>query len=370
MKFDFFMPTKLITGEHCVAENAALLAELGSRCLIVTSGNAAKKSGALADLTAALDSVGVAYSIHDTVQQNPLLEDAQIAGEKARKEGAAFIVGIGGGSPLDASKSVAIYAANDIPLLDIYNMDWKNPPLPVVAIGTTAGTGSEITQYSVMTMPDGRKRTVSCAANFPKYAFGDSRYTATLPIPFTVSTGLDALSHSLEGYFSMNAGAVSDLFAEEAVGVLAGELADLRGKTEASQVSSQSRERLYLASVLAGFTLAQCSTTYCHSLGYFLSEERSIPHGAACAVYLPGFLRRQSALLPEKAERLFRRAGIGCEELASLIESLLPPIDVKLSGAEIDELVGRMGGNRNLMNTAPAGLSNEEAKTILTELFG
>lgn len=368
MKFDFFMPTKLITGENCIIQNSYLLKPFGKRCFIVTSGSAAKKSGALADIETALKNEGISYIIHDTVAQNPLLTDAYEAGRRAKAENAEFIIGIGGGSPLDASKAVAAYAANDIELMDVYG-ELAHRPLPIVAVGTTAGTGSEVTPYAVMTIPDGTKRSIVKESIYPALSFGDAKYTATLPLSFTVSTALDALAHALEAYFNTTANSLTDLFAIEGMRVLVPALKELTQLTETDPISTDLRDRLYYASILCGVALAECGTAYCHALGYFLSEQHGYPHGIACAVYLPGFIRRQAGYLPAKSALLEAAIELAMEPLAELVKTLHGEISVTATLEELQAIAKKYENSANFNKTAPSGLSAEEATSILVSLY-
>lgn len=370
MNFDLYMPVRLLTGRGVVRRNASALAGLGNRCLIVTSGSAARKSGALDDITAALDEAGVAHALFDRVRQNPLLTDCHEAGGMAREFGARFIVGIGGGSPLDTAKAAAVFAANPaMEPLDVYKGGWPNPALPLVLIGTTAGTGSEVAPFSVLTKPDGRKQSFASEQCYARIAFGDPGYIDSLPRAFTVSTALDALSHALEGYFSTAASAISDLHAVEAVRLLVPALTALR-EIGGGQVPLELRDTLYYASVLAGFTLAHCGTCYCHCLGYFLSEEHGVPHGTACAVTLPDFVRRAGRVTAEKAGLLYDAARCTEDELCALIESLLDIPEIALSAAGIEEIVARNEKSGNFARTAPDGYTREEAIALLTSLYG
>lgn len=370
MNLDLYMPFRLITGRGCVAENADRLAGLGRRCLIVTSGSAAKKSGALADVTAALASKGIDWTVYDKVRQNPLLTDCKEAGELGRTFGAEFVIGIGGGSPLDSAKAAAVFAANDIEPMAVYELDWPNPALPLALIGTTAGTGSEVASFAVLTTPDGRKKSIGSEQCYATVAFGDPKYTDSLPRHFTVSTALDALSHAVEAYFCTSGNAISDLFALEAVRMLLPDLERLRDIRDAAAIAPELRDRLYYASVLAGFALAKCGTCYCHSLGYFLSEEYGVAHGMACAATLPDFLRRAERLVKDKPERLRRFTGDGCEEIAILIEMLAELPKIRLTPQQIVEIADRYDGSPNYRRTAPEGYTRDEAVELLTSLYG
>ena len=123
LDYHFDLPVRLYAGEGCVRRDGAAMKALGSRCLLVTGPTSAKKSGALEDVTAVLEEQGIAWALFDQVRQNPLLSACKEAGSQARAFGAQFIVGIGGGSPLDAAKAVAVFAANDIRSITVARME-------------------------------------------------------------------------------------------------------------------------------------------------------------------------------------------------------------------------------------------------------
>ncbi len=372
MNYDFYNPVKLITGKDCVLNNAQALASLGKRCIIVTGKTSAVRSGALADLQQALDTVGIAYLLTDEVEPNPLLETAHRDGERAREFGAEFVVGIGGGSPLDAAKAVAVYATNPMPILDIYKNEWKAPILPIVAIGTTAGTGSEVGPFSVMTMPNGKKQSFGSPLCFPQITFADPKYTYSLPLKFTISTALDALAHILEGYYNNRANDMSDFQALEAMRMLVPALTHLSKMGEDQEVPHDVREKLFYASIVAGYTLARCGTCYCHRLGYLFTEEHDVPHGTACAVFLPQFVRRAAKLMPEKAQAMFIGTNTTLEQLCGLVDELVDFPEITLSQEVIEDLVDRGMGSNNFLNTAPypQGLTREEALEFVQIVAG
>ena len=370
MNFDMYLPFRLITGEDCIQKNAARFSEYGGRCLIVTGKHSAKASGALQDVQAALESAGVTWILYDEVEPNPSLLGSQKAGRMARDFSAEFVVGIGGGSPLDAAKAAAVFASNEMDAMDLFNLDWPNPALPLVLVGTTAGTGSEVGGAAVLTTPENRKKSISHTQTYPALAFGDAKYTYSLSPQFTVSTALDALSHALEGYFATNANLVSDLFAIQAVEILAKALPRLKGAQAAPDIAPELREELYYASVLAGFTLARCGTCYCHSMGYYLTENYGTPHGTACAVFLPDFIRRQTRLLPEKAARLYAKSGASADALCAVITLLTDFTYFQVSEEAADLWADRTINTNNATRTAPKGYAREEAAALIRSLFG
>ncbi len=150
MNLNSYMPVKLVTGAGCVRASAKELAGFGSVCLIVTGRNSAKACGALQDVTDTLAANGQKWLVFDEISQNPRLTECMAAAEKGIAAGADFVLGIGGGSALDAAKCIAVLAANPgLTQAQLYAFDWPNAPLKIVAVGTTAGTGSEVTKVSV-----------------------------------------------------------------------------------------------------------------------------------------------------------------------------------------------------------------------------
>ena len=166
-----------------------------------------------------------------------------------------FIIGIGGGSPLDASKAIAIYASNPcLSPADIYLRKYDNKALSVVLVGTTSGTGSEVTGVSVLTDSSvNLKKSISGHDCYSVISFCDYTYTMTMPYSVTVSTALDAFAHAVEGYFSSTANGLSDVYAEKAFGMLrTGLLHFFNNKTKPDE---SLREELYMASLVAGYRL-------------------------------------------------------------------------------------------------------------------
>lgn len=204
--FSFFMPTRIIYGAGSIKAEAESLV-LGKKALIVTGRKSAKASGALDDVLAALSTD---YVIFDQVENNPRVDTTVRGGKLARDSGCDFVIAIGGGSPLDAAKAIAVLAVNDVEPLTLYTDGWSNKALPIAAVPTTAGTGSEVTQYAVLTIDEEEtKKGLRGPDLFPTKAFLDPKYTQSLPLDVTVDTAVDALSHLVEGYLSNRASPMS-----------------------------------------------------------------------------------------------------------------------------------------------------------------
>ena len=142
-EFSFYMPVNILGGKNALEKNKNIFSSLGQRCLMVTGKSSAEKSGALGDIKKIFDELGIEYEIFNKITENPLTTDCLAGGKAARDMKADFVVGIGGGSPLDAAKAVCVYAANPHIVDDgIYTQSVVHTPLPLVLTGTTAGTGS------------------------------------------------------------------------------------------------------------------------------------------------------------------------------------------------------------------------------------
>ena len=365
---NLYMPARVIYGNDAVRENAAVLKGLGSSCLIVTGGNSAKKSGALDDAQTALDSANIKYSVFDKISANPLLSVCHEAGNTARKAGADFILGIGGGSVLDSAKAIAIFAANpDLAPADIYKRVYDNAPLKVALIGTTAGTGSEVTGVSVLTNDKtGRKKSISGPDCYAAVSLCDYSYTCSMPYDITVSTALDAFAHAVEGYFTPKATEIIDLWAEKCIPEIYNALCVM---FETKTVPDEKlRDSLYKGSLYAGLVINTCGTAFPHPLGYVLTENYGVPHGKACAAFFPAFFERAQKFAPDKAEKLCSLCSAESDEIIEVISNLAD-INIHISDEEAEQYSLRWAESvpKNFISS-PGSLTREDAKHILVSL--
>ncbi len=287
-QFKFQLGTKVFFGESCVDNNKCEFAKYGKKALVVTGKHSGKASGALEDVIKILNEAEIKYSIFDRIENNPSLENVREGGDTASEYGADFIVGIGGGSPLDASKAIAALAVNSIEPMKLFKNEFVNKPLPIIAIPTTAGTGSEVTAASVLTVKDMQtKKSFVHEDVFPKVAFIDAKYTASMPDEVAVNTAVDALSHAVEGYLNNTGTIMSDFYAAGAFRAFR----DCMGSLVEKKFDFETRERLLYVSMLAGMTIAQTGTTIAHGMGYSLTYFKGIPHGKANGLLLAEYLR-------------------------------------------------------------------------------
>lgn len=369
MDFDFHMPVRIISGWSAVREHTDVLRELGSRCVIVTGGSSAQKSGALDDVKAALEQSGISYRIFSGIGANPLVSACYQAGALARDSGADFLIGIGGGSPMDAAKAAAVYAANpDISGEEIYAYTPQagSAPLPVVLVGTTAGTGSEVSPVAVLTRDsDGRKKSISGPCCFAHIAFADPGYTCSVPYGTTVSTALDALSHTVEGMLNPRIGEVIRMFGRRALQLIGPAL--VRMNREHTLPDRAERERLYYGSLYAGVVLAACGTAFPHPMGYVLTEDYGIPHGRACAAFLPSLLEYAQTTAPESVDEVLGTLKMTFEEFKATVDGLAA-IEVHMDDQTAQRYAARWPGLKNFENT-PGGYDERRALDLMRHLF-
>lgn len=352
-------------GDNCVSAQAGLLSGLGRRALVVTGARSARANGSLADLEAALAANGQTCAVFDKVMENPTIDCVYEGAALARKEGADFVVGVGGGSPMDAAKAIAWLACEDVPREKLFSGCFGKR-LPLCCIPTTAGTGSEVTQYSVLT-DDARqtKASLSSPLLFPDLALLDGKYMDALPHRTTVNTVIDSLSHSMEGYVSAKANPLSDRLALTAVEIIGGILPRL---TE-DRLTAEDRAQLLYASTLGGMVIAHTGTTAVHAMGYPLTYFRQAPHGRANGLLLPDFLAMVARQFPQRVEALTKAVGAAdLPAFKGMLAALLGEREV-LTLQEAEAFTDSASRAKNLANCVlPFG--RDEVRALYRAAFG
>ena len=280
----FFMPTKLYLEFNAVKTHGEELAALGTRAFIVT-GKSSAKNGSLNDVTDVLDKYGVKYEIFNDTEQNPSVEQIMLMRERAVSFGADFVIGIGGGSPLDAAKAAALMAANPDKGAELLYQKCDAKYLPVAEVPTTAGTGSEVTQYSILTLHDTHTKKSISHAVFPTLALDDPMYLLSLPKKIIIDTATDTLAHLLESWLSVNH-ENSVLVTEKGLELWGECKEDIRN----GKLNELSAWKLMAASAAGGIAIAQTSTSIPHGMSYKVTYELGIAHGRACGMYLGGYV--------------------------------------------------------------------------------
>lgn len=364
MDFNMWFPVRIISGTGCVEKNASLF-RLGKHAFIVCGSYGAAASGALDGVTSALTSLGIAYTVFNKSTENPPVLMCYEGGMLCRECGADFVIGIGGGSALDAAKAVAVFAADSsLSPLDIFdNVKRTVSPLPLIAVPTTSGTGSEANGTSVMSLPDG-KRKQSFATEFPRVAFLDPRYTYSLSAKASMSCALDAFAHSCESYLSPKSTPVSRMLAAYAA---KGVWSVIRSSPD--EFTSDARQTLQNSATAAGLAISVTGTGFPHPLGYSLTMLDGVSHGNACAVFYRHYIEYNlktttgAALLREFCQLI----GTDASTLAEAIP-LLSEVRLTMTENEISTHIGLVKGAKNYMNS-PYVLSDAEKLSVYRELF-
>lgn len=368
MTHSFYSPTEVIIGDDAVKKGAAKLCSLGKKAMIITTPSAARISGALGDVTEALEAAGLSYELFSEVEQNPSYQTVCNASRKALNANCDFFIGIGGGSALDAAKAASLITANpDLSEEEAFSCKFKNAPYPIAVVGTTAGTGSEVTRYSIITGSDGRKKNISHYSLLPTLAFGDVKYLSSMSASVIKSTALDALCHAFESYFNKLADDFSDTLAIRAAKLLIPEFETISAYGT-DGLDSKDFEALYLASIYSGLAIEKTGTAMCHTLSYYLSENFGISHGNACAVYLPAYLMHCSKWAPEKSALLYDELCRTEEEIRALAADLTAIPEIHLTAKELSDIRPRLKNNRSLLK-CPGDASPEYIEEIIKALF-
>nr|NQU92702.1 iron-containing alcohol dehydrogenase [Bacteroidota bacterium] len=355
MNFNYYLPTEIIFGCGKVKELNRLIDKGTDNILIVTDKNVFEKSGAQGAVLNRLKDFRI--EIFDEVEENPSFRTL-IKGTKIAKESnAQLILGIGGGSPMDAAKGIAAFATNEVNVNDFFEGDdLSKDPLPVVCLPTTSGTGSEVTPYAIFTdMEKGKKVCFSKPGIFPKFSIIDPELSYSMPEHVAINTGVDALTHAIEAYLSLQTFPMNDLFAIEAVKTV------LENLTRASQKDKVAMNKLAYASMQAGISITHASTILLHIMAYPLTVFHGIPHGKANAILLPAFLEfmKRKSFLKQKVNTIWdmfeefggvnnfitglniptrlSSYGIRKEEFKNFARDTIIKDDIKITPAEVTE---------------------------------
>ena len=367
MKMDTYMPVRVVSGRDAIKENRDLF-KLGDSCLIVTGKNSAIKSGALDDVIDVLCDLGIEYVVFDGIHENPLVSECFDGGQTAFAVGARFVVGIGGGSPMDAAKAIAAYAANPAIAPEmIFSASRLSPSLPIIAVPTTAGTGSEVNPYAILTVDgEDRKQTFNSPYSYPKYAFLDPKYTCSMGLPGTVSCALDAFCHCIESYNSPKSTCFSQMAAVFGAKKIWHEFDALES---GRKLSEQTRENLLYAACAAGVAINTTGTGFPHPMGYNLTFHSGLAHGRACAVFTGKYVE-YCMKNDEGASRMTKFAieiGATPEEIAARVPRLAAA-DIRLTEEDVGVFIEKIKNAKNFKNSYYE-LSLEEAAEVYRELF-
>ena len=293
--FEFFNPTKIVFGNKTIAKLAELV-PAEARVLILYGGASARKNGTLDEVKAALG--GRTLFEFGGIEANPTFETLMRAVDVVRAEKIDFLLAVGGGSVLDAAKAVALLVTNpDSTLAEMSETSVLQPRLPLIAIPTTAGTGSETTNVTVIIdAVSGRKQVLAHASLMPDVAILDAALTESVPPHITAMTGIDALTHAVEAYSARHATPFTDSLAMGAIAMIGEALPKAVGCGQ----DLAARENMLLASCMAGMAFSSAGLGLCHAMAHQPGAALHIPHGLANALLICNVIRYNANDNPTK----------------------------------------------------------------------
>ena len=266
------------------------------------------KFGVTKKVTDLLDEAGIEYALYSNIKPNPTIENIQTGVAAFKEAGADCIVAIGGGSSMDTSKAIGIIITNP-EFADVRSLEGvaptKNPCAPIIAVPTTAGTAAEVTINYVITDVE-KKRKFVCVDNhdIPVVAVVDPEMMSSMPKGLTAATGMDALTHAIEGYITKGAWELSDMFHIKAIEIIA---RSLRGAVENT---AEGREGMALGQYVAGMGFSNVGLGVDHSMAHTLSAYYDMPHGKACAILLPTTMEYNAEYTGEKYKDIAKAMGV------------------------------------------------------------
>lgn len=305
----FVIPNHTVVGTNVLGEAAPLLKKMGNKAFIVTGRHVAV-SDMMKQLTALLNENGIDCVIFDGITGEPTDTMIENGVEMLKSSGCDFIIGIGGGSPLDSAKAIAAMAVNEGSIADYNGKEITGEILPLVAIPTTAGTGSEATKFTVITDSEkGIKMLLKGDVLVPKLAIVDSSFTVGAPKSVTSATGLDALTHAVEAYTSRKAFSMTDTLAVSAVKRIMKYLPIAYREPD----NSLAREQMSVAALEAGICINNSSVTIVHGMSRPIGALFHVPHGMSNAMLLKECLSFAVSGAYEKFANLGRETGVASD---------------------------------------------------------
>lgn len=303
--FQFRMPTNLIFGPGAIESLGEMVRPIGKKALVVTGRSSMRRLGILDRVEEQLKDAGIGYALYCEVPPNPDTAVVDRGAEMAVKEGCDFLIGLGGGSAIDAAKGIAVVAASGGSVWD-YMEAGKEPgqvkeitsrTWPIVAIPTTSGTGTEATCYAVVTNEELKlKEGMGSPYLFPKVSIVDVELLTHMPPELTAVTGLDAFGQALEGYTSKDANMATDLLALEAMRRIASSLP----RAFRNGDDLEARADVAWGATLSGMVISQVDANLCHAMSHPISAHYGTPHGLAVGLLTPATMEYKLEALPEK----------------------------------------------------------------------
>ena len=338
----YFLKAEIYFGNGSLERLTSILQKIGQKKGILVCGRGAmRKAGILSRVERLAKEAGKGFVVFEEAEPNPKIETCEKGLALAKKEGCDFVIGLGGGSALDAAKAISALMANEINIEKTIseNIPLKNEAAFTIAIPTTSGTATEINKFSVLTSSRGRKMAMRDEKIVPKIALIDPLLTLSCPPRVTAASGLDAIAHAVESYWSTKSNPVSRIFCIEAIKLANSNLE----KAVKNGKDLKARENMALASLYAGLGFSNTGTTDVHKISYPVTERLGLEHGFACALFLPEFIefniKGNEITLKEIANAFGKKdAKKAAARLRQIMKNVGAPLKLKDLGAAKEDL--------------------------------
>ncbi|MCM3118513.1 iron-containing alcohol dehydrogenase [Neobacillus sp. MER 74] len=349
MSYKYFMPTRVECGKGISEKTGEMVKELGVTSVLIVTDKGVRAANLLEGIEKSLLAANLRYDIYDEVEPNPSAETIHRGTDYLKQLNHGAVLAIGGGSSIDTAKGIAAMATNPGHILEYEGVGKiKRPPLPIIAIPTTAGTGSETTNSTIVTNRETHfKLAVLSPMLFPTLAILDPTLTLNLPQEITAATGMDALTHAIESYTSKAASPVSQGFAMQAIKMIGENLT----KSYFVGTDIESREKMLVASMMAGVAFSQSRLGNVHAISHTFGGVFNIPHGIANAALLPFVMKFNLPACADKYKDIAialgkdvrglsiqEAAGKAIESVIEMNQAMKIPLNIKELGVSLEYL--------------------------------
>lgn len=313
MSYKFFMPAISLMGADCLKDAGDQVGELRFKKALIVTDKVLGQIGIVKKVTDVLDNKNIEYAIYDETKPNPTVKNVNDGLALLKEKECDFVISLGGGSAHDCAKGIALLATNGGEIKDYEGVDKsKKPQLPMVGINTTAGTGSEMTLFAIITDEERHIKMALVDKHLtPIIAVNDPMLMLAMPKSLTAATGMDALTHAIEAYVSTSATPITDACAEKAIELISNYLVNA---VENGQ-DVEARDMMAYAEYLAGMAFNNASLGYVHAMAHQLGGFYNLPHGVCNAILLPHVQEYNKATSASRLAKIAKIMGGNIEGL-------------------------------------------------------
>jgi alcohol dehydrogenase len=380
-EFSFQIPTEVIFGIDAIEQIGEISKRYGKGGLIVTGGTSTKKTGLLDRVIGLLKDKDIDVAVYDEVIPNPVADTIRAGVAKAKEEKCEFVIGLGGGSAMDASKAIAFCSASEGDIVDYFpggKLADQGPSasLPLIAVTTTAGTGSEANKVAVVTdLETNRKCGIRTTLAYPTVAIIDPKLTVSVPPRVTAATGLDVLYHALEAYVSKKASPFTEMCSIEAMKLVAKSLE----KAVKEGTNLEARSDMAWANTLAGIAIDHGGTVAIHATSHPISAYYNSTHGEALSAVAPTYLKYHYETDVVKFAKIAEILGCQDEDLTTeekaskaseYLIKLLESVNLRITLTDLgvkEDMIDTL--TKNSFNTMMGAIGNTPGKLEYEEMY-